>query len=90
MSRTISPNWHRGEHRDPTKHCLHSCVWVGRERACTGLELCTCVVRAEEDVRADDALEALNVRMHDRATKEVEVEVVLQVKASVCGMQGVS
>lgn len=55
---------------------------------CTGLELSTCVVRAEEDVRADDALEALNVRMHDRATKEVEVEVVLQ--ASVCGMQGVS
>lgn len=37
------------------------------------------MVRAEEDVRADDALEALDVCVHDRAAEEVEIEVVLRV-----------
>lgn len=42
------------------------------------------MVCAEEDVRTDDALEALDVRVHDCAAEEVEVEIVLHVYVLVC------
>ena len=46
------------------------------------------VVRAEVDVRARDAPDALDVRVHDRAAEEVQVEVVLRTESAWRAAQG--
>ncbi len=76
MSKPVSTGEVRCGTGERTEHILDpgpqvDCLLVRRAEARA------VVVWAEVDVRARDALDALDVRMHDRAAEEVQVEVVL-------------
>ena len=68
----------------PTKHRVDLRLRVDRDIVSSPdrvVRSFTVVVRAEECIQARDALHALNVRVNNRTTEEVEVDVVLSTNA---------
>ncbi len=74
--RQSHPQPRRQERSARTKHRIDVRLHVHRQVVARA-DVRAVVVRPEVDVRARDALEALDVRVDDRAAEEVEVEVVL-------------